>query len=73
MITELTFIDELKSIKKSLGVGTDNATYRLIDTIQRKWEQQVQDFEKAVEPIEHEPMLITGFIEQNENKYRLDN
>ena len=54
-------------------MGTDNATYRLIDTIQRKWEQQVQDFEKAVEPIEHEPMLITGFVEQNENKYRLDN
>ena len=35
MIQELTFIDELKQIKKSLGVGTDNATYRLIDTIQR--------------------------------------
>ena len=48
MIAELTFIDELKGIKKSLGVGTDNATFKLIDTIQRKWEKQVDDFEKAV-------------------------
>ena len=48
MIEQLTFIDELKKIKQSLGVNTDNATYNLIDTIQRKWEKQVKDFEKAV-------------------------
>ena len=36
MIAELTFIDELKGIKKSLGVGTDNATFKLIDTIGRE-------------------------------------
>jgi|TARA_R100001463_G_C3379157_1_gene205371 hypothetical protein len=71
MIAELTFIDELKGIKKSLGVGTDNATFKLIDTIQRKWEKQVDDFEKAVAPTDPvewtEVMGITG-LEQNENK-----
>ena len=68
MITELTFIDELKEIKKSLGVGTDNATYKLIDTIQRKWEKQVSDFESAVAPFPEEPFLISGYVEQSENK-----
>jgi len=68
MITELTFIDELKEIKKSLGVGTDNATYKLIDTIQRKWEKQVEDFEKTMTPFPEEPYLVTGWAEQNENK-----
>ena len=71
MIAELTFIDELKGIKKSLGVGTDNATFKLIYTIQRKWEKQVDDFEKAVAPTDPvewtEVMGITG-LEQNENK-----
>jgi len=71
MIAELTFIDELKGIKKSLGVGTDNATFKLIDTIQRKWEKQVDDFEKAVAPTDPvewtEVMGITG-LEQSENK-----
>lgn len=71
MIAELTFIDELKDIKNSLGVGTDNVTFKLIDTIQRKWEKQVDDFEKAVapqDPVEMvEVMGITG-LEQNENK-----
>ena len=68
MINELNFIDELKEIKKSLGVGTDNATYSLIDTIQRKWEKQVSDFEKAYAPFPEEPTLVTGYAEQNENK-----
>jgi len=61
----------LKGIKKSLGVGTDNATFKLIDTIQRKWEKQVDDFEKAVAPTDPvewtEVMGITG-LEQSENK-----
>ena len=61
----------MKGIKKSLGVGTDNATFKLIDTIQRKWEKQVDDFEKAVAPTDPvewtEVMGITG-LEQNENK-----
>tara|TARA_Y100001936_G_C15997781_1_gene626086 strand:+ start:959 stop:1168 length:210 start_codon:yes stop_codon:yes gene_type:complete len=69
MIEQLTFIDELKKIKQSLGVNTDNATYNLIDTIQRKWEKQVKDFEKAVAPVvPDEPLLVTGYAEQSENK-----
>ena len=71
MIAELTFIDELKEIKNSLGVGTDNATFKLIDTIQRKWEKQVDDFEKSTAPVDPvewtEVMGITG-LEQSENK-----
>ena len=71
MIAELTFIDELKDIKNSLGVGTDNATFKLIDTIQRKWEKQVDDFEKSTAPVDPvewtDVMGITG-LEQNENK-----
>ena len=69
MIEQLTFIDELKKIKQSLGVNTDNATYNLIDTIQRKWEKQVKDFEKAVAPVvPDEPLLVTVYAEQSENK-----
>ena len=45
MIEILNFIDELKDIKKSLGVNTDNKTMNLIDKTISKYENQVEEFE----------------------------
>ena len=72
MIDYLTFIEELKEIKTSLGPNTDNATMSLINKKQKKYENMVNEFEKEYapkddEPIDHEQrmkenMQIEGFI-----------
>tara|TARA_B100001113_G_scaffold194118_1_gene159276 strand:+ start:11906 stop:12079 length:174 start_codon:yes stop_codon:yes gene_type:complete len=48
MIEILNFIDELKDIKKSLGVNTDNKTMNLIDKTISKYENQVEEFENEM-------------------------
>tara|TARA_B100000902_G_scaffold381011_1_gene417000 strand:+ start:706 stop:879 length:174 start_codon:yes stop_codon:yes gene_type:complete len=48
MIELLNFIDELKDIKKSLGVNTDNKTMNLIDKTISKYENQVEEFENEM-------------------------
>ena len=50
MIDYLTFIDELKDIKKSLGVNTDNKTMKEIDKTISKYESRISDFESANAP-----------------------
>ena len=50
MIDYLTFIDELKDIKKSLGVNTDNKTMKEIDKTISKYESRVSEFELEMEP-----------------------
>ncbi len=50
MIDYLTFIDELKDIKKSLGVNTDNKTMKKIDKTIAKYESRVSDFESEMAP-----------------------
>tara|TARA_A100001201_G_scaffold131475_1_gene117661 strand:+ start:708 stop:914 length:207 start_codon:yes stop_codon:yes gene_type:complete len=67
MIDYLTFIDELKEIKTSLGPNTDNATMRLINEKQTKYEKMMSDFESEEAPIDHvqrarENAKIEGFI-----------
>ena len=68
MIDILTFIDELKEIKTSLGSNTDNTTMRLINEKQTKYENMVNEFEDENAPIDHvararENAEIEGFIE----------
>ena len=53
MIDILTFIDELKEIKTSLGSNTDNTTMRLINEKQTKYENMVNEFESDRERIEN--------------------
>ena len=50
MIDYLTFIDELKDIKKSLGVNTDNKTMKEIDKTISKYESRVSEFELEMAP-----------------------
>ena len=50
MIDYLTFIDELKDIKKSLGVNTDNKTMKEIDKTIAKYESRVSEFESEMAP-----------------------
>ena len=50
MIYYLTFIDELKDIKKSLGVNTDNKTMKEIDKTISKYESRVSEFELEMAP-----------------------
>ena len=50
MIDYLTFIDELKDIKKSLGVNTDNKTMKEIDKTISKYESRVSEFELEMSP-----------------------
>ena len=50
MIEYLTFIDELKDIKKSLGVNTDNKTMKEIDKTISKYESRVSEFELEMAP-----------------------
>ena len=50
MIDYLTFIDELKDIKKSLGVNTDNKTMKEIDKTISKYESSVSEFELEMAP-----------------------
>ena len=50
MIDYLTFIEELKDIKKSLGVNTDNKTMKEIDKTISKYESRVSEFELEMAP-----------------------
>ena len=49
MIELLKFIDDLKAIKKSLGENTDNKTMKLIDETIKKYQLEVETFEKWLE------------------------
>ena len=68
MIDILTFIDELKEIKTSLGSNTDNATMRLINEKQTKYENMVNEFESDRERIEN-----IWDLQENQQKSTLDN
>jgi len=68
MIEYLTFIDELKEIKTSLGSNTDNATMRLINEKQTKYENMVNEFESDRERIEN-----IWDLQENQQKSTLDN
>ena len=56
VIDYLTFIEELKEIKTSLGPNTDNATMSLINKKQKKYENMVNEFEKEYAPKDDEPI-----------------
>ena len=49
MVELLKFIDDLKAIKKSLGENTDNKTMKLIDETIKKYQLEVETFEKWLE------------------------
>ena len=68
MIDILTFIEELKEIKTSLGPNTDNATMSLINKKQKKYENMVNEFESDRERIEN-----IWDIQENQQKLTLDN
>ena len=68
MIDILTFIDELKEIKTSLGSNTDNTTMRLINEKQTKYENMVNEFESDRERIEN-----IWDLQENQQKLTLDN
>ena len=68
MIDILTFIEELKEIKTSLGPNTDNATMSLIIKKQKKYENMVNEFESDRERIEN-----IWDIQENQQKLTLDN
>ena len=68
MIDILTFIEELKEIKTSLGPNTDNETMSLINKKQKKYENMVNEFESDRERIEN-----IWDIQENQQKLTLDN
>ena len=68
MLDYLTFIEELKEIKTSLGPNTDNATMSLINKKQKKYENMVNEFESDRERIEN-----IWDSQENQQKLTLDN
>jgi hypothetical protein len=68
MLDYLTFIEELKEIKTSLGPNTDNATMSLINKKQKKYENMVNEFESDRERIEN-----IWDIQEKQQKLTLDN
>ena len=63
MIDYLTFIDELKDIKKSLGVNTDNKTMKEIDKTISKYESRVSEFELEMAPKDNFSTEINQFAD----------